>query len=337
MKNWKVLLIVTLLASLRPVPAIADEIRLKNGDPLRGKIVLMKDNQLILKTSFAGEISIKWEEIAQIQTDMPIQVVLSDGTSTLGIAVPTETGKIKIKAAKILDLVSFDLADVQSINPKPKPVVQLKGRINVGARKTQGNTDTENFHLDGELIARTTKSRFTIGAEADQSKDRGVETVNSVIGYMKYDYFVTEKWFLNSNALFEKDKFQDLNLRTSLGLGIGYQFWETQPLNLLVEAGLNYVNEDYIESEDKQYPAGRWSVNFDKYLIEELVQFFLFNGGLIGLEDTDDVLIKTRTGFRFPHRQFNATLQFNYDWDNTPAEGRSKTDKAFILSLGYSW
>jgi hypothetical protein len=219
----------------------------KNGQPLIGKVVLLKDNKPIFETSYAGEISIKWEQIGHIQTDTPIRVILSDGTVAIGIAVPTEMGKIKIKAAKIDEMVSFDLADVVSINPKPKPVVKLTGRINIGLRKTKGNTETDNFHLDGEIIARTEKNRYTLGGEANQVKDRGEETANNATGYMRYDYFLTEKWFLNSNALFEKDKFQDLNLRTSVGLGIGYQFWETP------EASLSQGQKIHEESEKENF------------------------------------------------------------------------------------
>jgi hypothetical protein len=34
---------------------------------------------------------------------------------------------------------------------------------------------------------------------------------------------------------------------------------------------------------------------------------------------------------------FNATAQFNYNWDSTPALGRKKDDSTLLFTLGYGW
>ncbi len=41
-------------------------------------------------------------------------------------------------------------------------------------------------------------------------------------------------WFFNTDALFESDKFADLDLRTTLAPGTGRQFFESDDLNLSV-------------------------------------------------------------------------------------------------------
>ena len=61
--------------------ALADEVRLKNGGVLPGKIVGMEDGKLLLKTSYAGEISIKWSEVATLRTDSPAHVVSEHDTT----------------------------------------------------------------------------------------------------------------------------------------------------------------------------------------------------------------------------------------------------------------
>ena len=33
----------------------------------------------------------------------------------------------------------------------------------------------------------------------------------------------------------------------------------------------------------------------------------------------------------------NATAQYNVDWENTPTDGRARTDKILLLTLGYTW
>jgi len=321
--------------------AMADEIRLKNGDRISGKIISMEEGKLLLRTGYAGELSVKWSEISTLKTDDQIKVILSDETALQGTTNPSEEGKMKLKMGKIVETVSFNLADVKSINPKPKaiePTVKLKGHLNAGLTTTKGNTETETHHLDGEFVARTAKNRYTLGAEIDRADEEGKKTVNNALGYMKYDHFLTKKFYLYSNALLEKDEFKDLNLRTALGIGAGYQFLETPLTNLSAEAGITYINEDYDTGSDKSYPAGRWSVNFDRYLFEKNVQLFHFHEGFMGLEDTDDLFIRSRTGIRIPiYKNFNATAQYNYDWDKNPSAGRKKTDEMVLLTLGYQW
>ena len=322
-----------------PVQVYADEIFLDNGDRITGKIITMEEGRLTIATSYAGDISVTWADIENVKTDDPVKVLLKDETFIQGIIKESTEGKIKLETVSIHETVSFDLADVKSINQAPadiEPTVKLKARFNLGSTSAKGNTETESQHFDGEFVARTEKNRYTVGAEINRAEDDGEPTVNNSIGYIKYDHFLTDKWFLYSNALFEKDRFKDLNLRTALGLGAGYQILESQSINLSGEAGLTYINKDFDNAPDEGYPAGRWAVNFDKYFFDKFIQFFHFNEGFFGVEDRDDILIRSRTGFRIPvYKAFNATFQINYDWDKRPSPGLKKTDMMYILSLGY--
>ena len=339
--NWKVLIIFLIITLLIPVMVGADELQFNNGDRITGEVVNMEEGKLIFKTTYAGELSIKWSEISNIKTEKPIKVVLSDETTLKGVTKSAEKEKMKLKLGKIVETVSFALSEVKSINPKlvaAEPPVKLKGHINVGLSATKGNSETETHHLDGEFIARTKKNRYTLGVEFNRAADKGEKTVNKALGFAKYDHFLTQKWFLYSSASVEKDKFKDLNMRTTLGLGAGYQFLETPLINLSLEAGLNYVNEDYDAGEDDGYPAGRWAANFDKYFFDKRLQFFHFHEAFYGLGDTDDLFIRSRTGLRVPiHKKFKVTAQYNYDWDKSPNPGREKTDEMIIFSLGYGW
>ena len=226
---------------------MADEVWLKNGDHITGKLVRLENNLLIFNTSYAGEISIKWEEIANFRTETAVTVVLSDATSAKGFISPGGEGTVIVKSEQIKEPFTVELASFKMINPSPpKPPLKVKARVNFGANISKGNTDTENIYGDGEFVARTKKSRYTLGGSYKRSEDNNQKTADSVIGYTKYDYFLSEKWYLFANAIGEKDEFKDLNLRTAVGPGVGYQFLETEMTNLALEASLNYVNEDFI-------------------------------------------------------------------------------------------
>ena len=58
--------------------ASADEVWLKNGDRLTGKVMSLDAGTLVFKTSYAGDLSIKWGEVVNLKTDEPVKVVLGD-------------------------------------------------------------------------------------------------------------------------------------------------------------------------------------------------------------------------------------------------------------------
>lgn len=337
--NIKIYLIACLMIiQLSPINVNADEILFNNGDRITGQIITMEDGKLIISTSYAGEISVTWAEVAGIKSEDAIRILLSDETDIKGITKEAEKGKLGLKTDNIDETLSFDLAEVKSINPPAEPVVKLKGYLNIGLTSAKGNTDNESHHMDGEFVARTEKNRYTVGAEINRADDDGEQTANNSLGYLKYDHFLKDKFFLYSNAFFEKDKFKDLNLRTAIGLGSGYQVLEQALINLSVEGGLAYINEDLENDLDNDYQSARWALNFDKYFFDKVIQFFHFHEGFFGFEDEKDILIRSRTGIRVPvYKAFNATLQFNYDWDKMPSAGRKKADSMYIFTLGYQF
>ena len=316
--------------------AFADEVWLKNGDRLTGKVVSLDAGTLVFKTSYAGDLSIKWEEVANLKTDEPIKVVLGDETTAQGPLSPGPSGKVEIKAEQVAEPLTVDLANIKTINPKPP--LRLTLRINLGGSMNRGNTDNQDFYGQGEFVAQTVKNRFTVGANYQRSEENGDKTADNALGYMKYDYFLTKKWYLYANATGQKDEFQDLDFRTTLGLGAGYQVFESERTNLSLEGGISYVDENYSTAPDKSYAAGRWGLKFDYYILPKSLQFFVYNTGLQSLESSKDLLLYTQTGFRVPfHKDLNLALQLNWQYNKNPAPGKLENDYTYILTLGYLW
>ena len=115
--------------------------------------------------------------------------------------------------------------------------------------------------------------------------------------------------------------------------------------NLSIEAGPGYVSEKYDGPQEnfggqdnRNYAAAVWAVNFDSWYFNRKIQPFFNNSGSISFEDSSVWRTKIRTGVRFPilYRFFGA-LQYNYDWVNSPADGKKEYDEAILLKLGYGW
>jgi putative salt-induced outer membrane protein YdiY len=312
----------------------ADEVQLKNGDRISGTIVRMQDKVLTIKTSYAGDVSISWKAIAAITTDASIEVGLSDDTSARGAVIAAEEGKLSLKAENVDEPLTFNIDDVEVINPLPD--YRWTFRINAGVDIEQGNTDSEEYYLDGQFFVRTEKSRYTLWAELDKEYKDNTLTEDKIFGIVKYDHFFTEKWYGWLATVLETDEFKDLNLRSVVGAGPGYQFFESPLTNLGVETGFVYVNEDFDAGEDQGYGALNWRVEYDRYFWGNSVQFFHWQYGLWSLSDSEDVTIYTRTGFRIPLvKGLSATLQYNWELDNVVPAGEEEIDERFLFTLGW--
>lgn len=54
------------------------------------------------------------------------------------------------------------------------------------------------------------------------------------------------------------------------------------------------------------------------------------------MEDVDNVLLRTRTGFRFPpYANFKWTVRYNFDLDTNPDPGKKEEDQKLIVTVGY--
>jgi len=97
--------------------------------------------------------------------------------------------------------------------------------------------------------------------------------------------------------------------------------------------------ENFDESDDQNYPVGLWRVSFDHYLFEKWkLQTFHKHRYTQSLEDGDDFIFLSSTGLRIPiNKHFQSTIQYNFDWDNEPADDTEEDDRETLITAGYRW
>lgn len=319
----------------------ADTLIMKGGDRLSGSVVDLQGDVLTFKTSYSGKIPVKWSEVASLETTGTARFKLRDGTVMQAQAKAAADSTVVLRSGEIITTAPIALTDVTYINPPPEVTgegLSMSGRANLGFSASRGNTDNSQLMYDVEAVARGVDNRVTVGAMGVQKNEDGEETARNNHAYLKYDHFYAKRWYGYANTGFEEDRFKDLNLRATLGVGTGYQFFESELQNLSLEGGLTYVNEDFDTGEDEGFAAGRWALRYDRFLFGTTTQFFHTHEGLLSVEDAKDFLWQSQTGLRFPLiKDLNATVQYNIDYDNQPTGDAKKTDSAYIMSVGYEW
>jgi putative salt-induced outer membrane protein YdiY len=327
------------LAWLLTSSCLADTVMLDNGDRVTGRIQRSESGKLVIATDYAGEVKIDWTHVKTLTGDELMTVQLDDKTRLYG-RLAGEDGTIRVTSPDGLLERYVEVKQVDAIFPGAmlKDPVSFSGRLNIGGSQTSGNTQTSAIHLDAELLARKGDDRYTAGGSFNRTTDRGVETASNARWYAKYDHFFAKKWYTTINATMEHDPFADIELRTTAGIGIGYQALASARTNLALESGVDYVNTNHYQLPTETYPALRLALKFDYYLIPERVQFFQGSELYLARGDDEPSFARTQTGLRMPvWKNFLATVQYNVDWNAHPPPGFVNTDRMLLLTLGYHW
>ena len=336
--------IFVLIATLIPLHnALSDELIMKDGSNVIGEIINREGNTLDFKTSFAGVIKVQWDQVSELHADKPMTIMLQDEQLLSAQHIKSsDTGVILYEGAEP-DMTEPSLAqsELAFINPDPWRTgegYKLDGHINFALEKKRGNTDKDEIDVDGDLIWRFKDDRVTLYGELEYDKDNNQKTEDKWKVNSAYNHFFSKKWFAGAYLGLEHDYFADLELRTTIGPGAGYQWFESKEMNLRTEIGPIYVDEDFINDEDDSYGALGWGINFDKYLLGDFMQFYHRQNGLWNLEDTSNVVWNTWTGLRFPLvLGLVASTEMKVEYDSGAADDADESDTTYNLKLGYQW
>jgi len=100
--------------------ALADELKLKNGDRITGSIFKADSKTLTLKTNYAGIITVSTDAIAEVISKEPLFVALSNGKTLVG-KIATSGGKYEVET-KEAEKVAGETSTVQAIRSQADEV-----------------------------------------------------------------------------------------------------------------------------------------------------------------------------------------------------------------------
>jgi len=241
--------------------AEADQLTLKNGDRLSGTIVKADAKTLLLKTDFAGDINLQWDAVTSIVSSQSLHLTLKDGQTIVG-TVTTMDGKFEV-AAKETGPVAAAKDGVVSVRNDAEQkayddqIDRLRhphltdfwsGLLDTGLSLTRGNSESVTYSLSGKAARVTDRDKISVYTTAvyANSTVNGLNstTAHAIRGGVRGDLDVSEHLFVFGFTDFEYDQFQDLDLRSVVGGGLGYHVIKTKATTFDLFAGGDY-DQDY--------------------------------------------------------------------------------------------
>lgn len=334
------LLTAAALAALTTGAMAQDKITLANGDVLTGTIKTMADGKVTIASPLLGDVTVPMSNISDMTTQAQVDLQTKSGDRLKRRIVGMEGGNMRLEG----DTTSLALENLGMINPPAKPEPAWTGSLKLNALWTDGNTDRRAVGSAFDASMRREIDRISVDASWDYSEDKDEATATWKLnqrrtgGGLKYDYFLSKRWYALVTARVLGDTLADIDLRFSGGAGLGYTWIEDASTTFLTEFGLSYVNENYrSDTPSDDFVAARlaYKMNHAFTPTTKLVHGVEAFPSTEGIEDfylqgTTEIVTSLTDSMI-------ASLGHVIDYDNTPAPGRERVDNRVLLSVGWSF
>ncbi|MFN0124258.1 MAG: YdiY family protein [Blastocatellia bacterium] len=262
----KVYLLTLALTFLGLTTVLADQVTLKNGDRLTGTIVKSDGKTLVLKTEFAGVVTIDWASIENINSGDALNLTLKDGQKVVGKLSSLDTGKIGVETTETgrVELARDAITTIRSKEEEAAYLAEIErlrnpgimdlwaGSADFGVALTSGNAKTSTLTV-GLGAARATPrdkiSVFAAGLRASNSTaGRTIRTANAARGGVRYDVNINNKTFGFGFTELDYDEFLLIDFRGVFGGGLGYHAVKNERMTLDLFGGGAY-NKTYFAAD----------------------------------------------------------------------------------------
>ncbi len=329
------------LLCLAPLPLHAGVLTLENGDRIQGELVLVDSEQVVWKSETFGQVKVNKSKVVSMDVDTDLKIAGRDEPCTLA-GHHQEQWEVYCAEG---DGWLIDFPGVERAEPYPyfvsNPVV-FHGNVSAGGVFESGNREREDLDANINLDVRHGDFHHLLGAlyqNQDSEADGDLEKYQ-----FTYDlrWIFAEKWFAAANTALEHEEARNLDLGTTMGLGLGYLFYDTDKTAFSLEGGVSSLQEDFIDTElsqgqDDQYVAGRIAMNY-RYKFSLGPEIYFDQETLQSFDHGDDYQANAKFGVRTPLVE-GVLMEIGYQWqyDNTPSLESEKEDTKVTVGVGYEW
>jgi|ERR1043166_3190000 putative salt-induced outer membrane protein YdiY len=312
----------------------ADEVNLKNGDKLSGKVLGLAKGKLTLETPHSGIVQIDWSQIVSVKTDGKVKIKLSTGELLEGKLSPGAQGQLKVESDGAAQPVAIELGKVTGLN---EPPVEWHGGIDLAYRATDGNTHTVGFFAAAEGLRESEVDKFHLKVISRYGKTSGIMTERNTYGLGEYAYKFTPEIFGYVSAEFLSDTFKDIELRSIFAIGAGYVFLKEKEIDFWADAGVAYINNDYRDTKDESHAGARLHAHLRVTVpwigidvVDDITEYPNFKDGS-HWQLHNEASLATSVG-----KGWTLKVGAITDYDHKPVlPGLSQIDDVYFVGLGY--
>ncbi|WGL16649.1 DUF481 domain-containing protein [Microbulbifer bruguierae] len=334
-------MLLSVIAIFSVQHAYAGVLSLSNGDRVHGELVLVEKDHVVWKSETFGDITVDKSKILSLETDKDLKIAGRDEPCALA-GHYREQWELYCDEGEgwVMDFPAIDRAEPY-INFVGNPVI-FNGNVSASGVFENGNRQREDWDVSANFNVRHSDFQHIVGTHYQNQNNVEVEGLEKY--RLAYDlrWIFAEKWFAAGNSAFLHEDAQNIDLSTTVGLGLGYLFSDTDKSALSIQGGLSSVKDDFIdpnlsERASKRYAAGRTAWDF-RYKFDLGPEVYYNQEVLQSLDRSEDYQSNAEIGVRTPLVK-GVLMEVKYAWqyDNTPSLDSEKEDTKMTVGVGYAW
>ena len=322
-----------LLLSLVLMPGImfADQLLMKNGDIITGKVSKIVHEEVYIAPSYAGEFSVALAEVVSIEADHGFEVELADGSQIdAQFGGASDEGQILLVDGASMIVAMMDLAEAT----KPEEYYERSSHVDVNATFNKGNTDSQNTLIFADTRLRFGKHRHLAELTFRRDETEGVSTKKQDLFSYQYNWLINDPWYIGATATYERDPIRDLSHRYTLGALAGRDLLNDSNRFMSISIGAGYSDEQIGDIAGSGL-VGLWNLLYKHDFRGGDISFFHNHNLTYQFYGENNAIFKTNTGFQFDIiSDIYAKISLRYDYETEPAAGASKDDTTLAIGVG---
>jgi hypothetical protein len=325
------------LFSLKTLASKIDTIYFQNGDRITAEVKSLENNRLKLSTTDAGTVYIEWNKVDSVKILSTMRILLSNGTILYGtlMASGQERGCYIWQRDGNPRLVRLEEI-VQMSRLENLFLSRFQGTLSTGFSYTKAS-DLTQFNFNGSIKYTANKNQFDFHYDGIFTRDSTKYTQRQS-GGVTFRRLLPRRYFLLSTLLGESNSEQELDLRTSAGIGFGNSLVYTNSSHFFVAAGIT-GNREWSSDIVQFNLEGRVTLNYSVFIYDSPEVTFDIRADLIpSINDPGRVRSQVDSNLRWEiFHDFYLKWNFYFSYDSRPlSETASKYDWAIsLLGLEY--
>lgn len=328
----------------------ADVVETKNGARIVGSVVKIEGGSILMKTDYAGDLTIKQSEVVGITTDSPVSVRLASGTVLQG-KVASDSGALKILGAdgELATRVDKIAASWGSTGEDPA-VTAMKKELAARERKWVYETSVDVTGKTGNKSQLGTAAgvKATLAGAQDKmvfytAYDRqmtdGRKSADQFKAGLDYsnNFSGSKSWYVRDEGGF--DRIKDIQLYNVAAFGLGYDLIKKPKQTLTFRAGISYRYEGYknpvttdVNSAGLDFGFNHELTLADAKLVNTLTVVPSFN-------EFSNYRAMHASYYELPlaNPAWKLRIGLANDYNSMPGKGVEKMDTSYFTRLVLNW